>query len=82
MIRLAAGTYPVASTLTISREVTITAADAAVVVLDGQNARRLMHITGGTVHIIGLSIIKGYVSGSVRKKSLPNLCARHGLIRA
>ena len=58
-IELAAGTYLVTSTLSISRTVTIAAADGATVVLDGQNARRVMTISSGVVQLVGLHVTKG-----------------------
>ena len=66
-IRLAAGTYSVASTdrfgLTISRGVTLTAdVEGSSVVLDGGNARRVMRINSGTVQLTGLTITNGYLS--------------------
>ena len=63
-IELTAGTYLVTSTLSISRDVTIAAADGAMVVLDGQNARRVMTISSGVVQLVGLHITKGYASVS------------------
>ena len=68
-IRLAAGTYLVMSTLVISRNASITAAEGATVVLDGQNARQVMRISAGTVYLVGLSITRGNAD-SVRKQSL------------
>ena len=60
-IRLAAGTYAVTSTITITRDVTITAdVDGASVILDGQDARRVMYINGAfTVQLTGLTITNG-----------------------
>ena len=60
VIRLAAGTYPVDTTLSIPRNVTIVAAEGAVVVLDGQGTRRVMTIIAGTVQLIELSITNGH----------------------
>ena len=60
IIELTAGTYGVTSTLRISRDVTITAADGATVVLDGQNARQVIYISAGTVQLVGLIITEGY----------------------
>ena len=62
-IRLAAGTYSVASTLTIARDVTLTAdVEGSSVVLDGGNARGVMTINSGTVQLTGLTITNGYAS--------------------
>ena len=62
-IRLEAGTYSVTSTLTISRDVTLTAdVEGSSVVLDGGNARRVMTINSGTVQLTGLTITNGYSS--------------------
>jgi hypothetical protein len=61
-IRLTAGMYNVASTLTISRDVTLTAdVEGSSVVLDGGNALRVMTINSGTVQLTGLTITNGYV---------------------
>ena len=60
VIRLDAGTYEVSTTLTVDRNVTITAdVVGESVVLDGQGARRVMTIDGGTVRLIGLNITRG-----------------------
>ena len=56
-IQLAAGTYAATSTLTISRSVSLIGSGN--VVLDGQNARRVMTISSGSVELVGLSITKG-----------------------
>ena len=62
-IRLAAGNYSVTSTLTIARDVTLTAdVEGSSVVLDGGNARRVMTINSGTVQLTGLTITNGYSS--------------------
>ena len=60
-IRLTAGTYDVMSTLTISRDVTITVdVEGAAVVLDGQGSTRVLHISSGaTVQLVGLDITNG-----------------------
>ena len=64
IIRLAAGTYQVTSTITISRDVTLTAdVEGSSVVLDGGNARRVMSINSinsWTVQLTGLTITNGY----------------------
>jgi len=62
-IRLAPGTYPVASTIEIRRDVSLVA-DGGEDVLDGQNARRVISISSGNVHLSGLSITKGRASVS------------------
>ena len=67
-IRLAAGTYPVRTTLSIDRDVTMMAdVEGSSVVLDGENARRVISISRGTVSLSGLSITNGYayVGGGV-----------------
>ena len=70
IIRLAAGTYQVTSTITISRDVTLTAdVEGSSVVLDGGNARRVMRINSGTVQLTGLTITNGY--SSVRRAFSP-----------
>ena len=62
-IRLAAGTYSVASTLTIARDVTLTAdVEGSSVVLDGGSARRVMTINSGTVQLTGLTITNGDIT--------------------
>ena len=63
-VRLPAGTYAVTSTLEISRSMTITAdVEGSSVVLDGQNARRVMNIKQVNeeivVQLVGLNITKG-----------------------
>ena len=60
-IRVAVGTYAVTSTLSVSRSVTIRAdVESATVVLDGEDARRVVSIASGNVELIGLSITGGY----------------------
>ena len=67
-IRLAAGNYSVTSTLTIARDVTLTAdVEGSSVVLDGGRARRVMIINSGTVQLTGLTITNGYAN--VRRAS-------------
>ena len=64
-IYLAAGTYSLTSQLSISRDVTVEAAQTGAVVLDGQDSTRVLYISSGTVELIGLNIARGYVSSSV-----------------
>ena len=76
IIRVAAGTYAVTSTLSIVRDVTITAdVEGEEVVLDGGHTGgrytgvRVMEIAGGNAKVIGLSITKGYSVGPVAMQS-------------
>jgi len=57
------GTYPVSSTISISKDITIRAANGGQAILEGGNSRRVMYISSGTVVLEGLSITKGYASG-------------------
>ena len=62
-IRLAAGTYAVTSTLSVARNVVLTAdVEGSSVVLDGGNARGVMTINSGTVQLTGLTITNGDAS--------------------
>jgi len=63
-ISLSAGTYPLASQLSISRDVTLEAAQPGFVVLDGQDSTRVVYIMSGTVKLIGLNITRGYTNGN------------------
>ena len=47
----------------INKDITIRAANAGQAVLDGEDSRRVVSITGGTVVLEGLDITKGYVIG-------------------
>ena len=58
-IRLAHGTYALTSTLMISRDVTIEAADGHTVALDGQNEVQVMTVRNANVRLVGLHINKG-----------------------
>ena len=64
-IYLAAGTYSLTSQLSISRDVTVEAAQTGAVVLDGQDSTRVLYISSGTVELIGLNIARGYVPAPV-----------------
>ena len=55
------GTYA-RTTFTIGRNVTLRAQNAGQAVLDGENTRRVMYISSGTVALIGLNITGGYSS--------------------
>ena len=57
------GTYSGSSTFTIARDVVLRAQNAGQAVLDGQDARRVMIITSGTVTLDGLNITRGSSSG-------------------
>ena len=63
---LADGDYTGSGTnvLEISKDITIRAQNSGQAVVDGQNARRVVHITSGTVALEGLKITKGYASVS------------------
>ena len=69
---MAAGSYLVSETLLINRNVTIVAEEDAMVVLDGQNARRVMTISTGVVQLTGLDITRG-LALNVRCPILPFL---------
>ena len=59
----------------ISRDVVITAdvvSESAV--LDGQGARQVLYISGGTVQLIGLDITNGATSGYVRRVFCSSIC--------
>ena len=58
-IILAAGTYSLTSQLSISRDVTVEAAQTGAAVLDGQDSTRVLLISSGTVELIGLHIARG-----------------------
>ena len=86
-IRLAAGTYAVTSTLSVERNVVLTAdVEGSSVVLDGGHTgygtgTRVMLINSGTVELIGLTITKGYAVRRGRAPvSMPSftLCALQG----
>ena len=47
--------------LEISKDITIRAQNSGQAILDGENARRVIKITSGTVTLEGLGITKGYV---------------------
>ena len=62
LIVLADGIYTPGSELLIAHSVTLRAANTGMAILDGQNTRRLLKITGGDVTIEGLVIRNGRVS--------------------
>ena len=61
---LADGTYIGSGSyvLEISKDITIRAQNSGQVILDGENARRVIYITSGTVTLEGLNITRGYIS--------------------
>jgi hypothetical protein len=60
VVRMQAGVYEMASTLTLTRNVTIMADGIhGSVVLDGLGERRVMTINSGTVRLVGLNITRG-----------------------
>ena len=67
-ILLGPGTYQFttnmcsSSALCVDRAVTIEAAEAGTVVLNGMGARRVFYITGTGVELIGLNITRGYTN--------------------
>ena len=69
---LADGTYTSSGgyVLQITKSITIRALNPGMAVLDGQNARRVVYITSGTVVLEGLDITGG--SADVRDCGLPN----------
>lgn len=58
------GTYTGSGTtmLTVSKSITLRAQTPGQAVLDGQNARRVLRVSSGTVVVDGLSITRGSVS--------------------
>ena len=66
---LANGTYTGSGSngmLTIGKSITIRALHAHGAILDGQNARRVVYITSGTVVLEGLDITGGHAADNVR----------------
>ena len=61
---LADGTYSGSgdNVLEISKDITIRAQNSGQAILDGENARRVIYITSGTVTLEGLNITRGYTS--------------------
>jgi len=59
-IVLAPTMYYLTSTLSISRSITLEAANTGTVVLDGQGSTQVLGISSGTVELIGLDITGGY----------------------
>lgn len=60
---LADGTYKPSATLDINKDITIRAMNEGRAVIDGQNARRVLLLQGGVVHLDGLNITGGHVNG-------------------
>ena len=54
-----------ASVLSITKSITIRALNPGQAVVDGENARRGIHITSGVVVLHGLNVTKGSTSGNV-----------------
>ena len=65
------GAAPGANVLEIGMDITIRAANAGQAILDGEDARRVIDISSGTVVLDGLHITKGYTS-SVRARIHPS----------
>ena len=63
-IVLATGDYPITSTLSINRNVTIEAAVPGEVTVNGQDSTQVFEITAGVVELIGLGITKGQAQGN------------------
>ena len=65
-LNLADGTYTGSgnnvNVLEISKDITIRAQNSGQAILDGENARRVIVITSGTVTLEGLNITRGYTS--------------------
>ena len=59
VLELEAGTYTHSSTFTINRDVTVRTKTSGTIILDGEDARRVMLIKGGTVDIEGIEITRG-----------------------
>jgi hypothetical protein len=51
------------SVVCIAKSITIRALNVGQAVLDGENARRVIFIAAGTVHLHGLQITRGYAEG-------------------
>ena len=58
-IVLADGTYNLASTISIGKDITIRAKNTGMAVLDGQTSVRVLHISSGNVQLIGVNITRG-----------------------
>jgi hypothetical protein len=74
---LADGVYYGSSSFSINRDVTIRASNRGQAILDGQNARRVLTISSGTVRLEGLVIRNGLAAVS----PLPRLTAHRPLLR-
>ena len=63
ILELADGTYTGSGTnvLEINKDITIRAQNSGQAILDGDNARRGIQVTTGTVVLEGLGVTKGYV---------------------
>ena len=59
VLELEDGTYTHVSTFVIDRDVVIRAKNSGQAVLDGEDTRRVLRISGGTVTVEGLEITKG-----------------------
>ena len=59
VLELDDGTYTHSSTFTINRDVTVRANNEGQAILDGENTRRVMDVTGGIADIEGIHITKG-----------------------
>ena len=61
ILELADGTYTGTSQLAISKDITIRAQNSGQAIIDGENARRGIYISSGTVVLQGLGVTRGYV---------------------
>ena len=79
VVVLADGTYTGSGTnvVEISKDITIRAANAGQAVLDGEDSRRVMYITGGTVVLEGLNITKGHSEGVSSRARSSIACRPH-----
>ena len=64
-IVLADGTYNLASTISIGKDITIRAKNTGMAVLDGQTSVRVLHISSGNVQLIGVNVTRGSTSDNV-----------------
>ena len=68
---LADGTYTLTSTLTIDKDITIRASNQGQAILDGENSKRVILVSTGTVVLDGLSITNGQEVRDALSSSAP-----------
>ena len=67
--------------LTIAKSITIRALNPGMAILDGENARRPVKISGGTVVLEGLAITKGSIDWSWNSASAEGYTSEGGGLR-